>query len=256
MGSLFERYRPKTFDDIVGQDTAVAMVKRVVSRSWGGRAFWVTGCSGVGKTSLARVIAAHGACEFGIEEIDAQSLTPARLREIEGEMRFRVLGEKPGRAYIVNEAHGLRKDTIRLLLVILERLPEHCVWVFTTTKAGEVKLFEDDETGDAAPLLSRCIEVRLVDNDASRQAFAARAKEIAVAEGIDGLPVTVYAKAVANSAGNFRRVLQRIESGGFKDDAIEGLEKELSMYTGQSAAAVAGRARVGAALAAIKGGGK
>lgn len=253
MGALFEKFRPRSLAEIVGQPAAVATVERILARSWGGRAWFLTGPSGTGKTSLARVIAAHGASEFGIEEIDAQSLTPARLREIEGEMRFRVLGEKSGRAYVVNEAHGMRRDTIRLLLVILERLPEHVVWIFTTTKAGEVRLFEDDETGDAAPLLSRCIEVRLVDNDASRQAFAARAKEIAVAEGIDGLPSTVYAKAVANSAGNFRRVLQRIESGGFREDAIEGLEKELAMYTGQSAVAVAGRARVSAALAAIKG---
>src|SRR5205807_862857 len=126
----------------------------VLSRGWGGRAWWITGPSGCGKSTLARILAFHGADELGVEELDSQSLTPAKIRVIAEECRYRMLGVKPGKAYIVNEAHGLRKDAIRQLLVELERLPEHVVWIFTTTATGQAGLFENDVSGDAAPLLS------------------------------------------------------------------------------------------------------
>lgn len=254
MTALFERHRPTSLDAVVGQSAAVAQVRAVLALGWGGRAWWITGASGCGKTTLARIIAADGCDELGVEEIDAQTLTPAKLREIEGEMRFRMLGVKPGRAYIVNEAHGLRKDTIRQLLVVLERLPDYCVWVFTTTKAGEVKLFDDDVAGDAAPLLSRCIEIVLENGTETQRAFAERAREIGAAEGLGELPLSVYSNAVSASAGNMRRVLQRLESGSFRADALAELEREWSMVK-----AIKGthgderRAVVQAALDAVKG---
>jgi DNA polymerase III subunit gamma/tau len=231
--NLAEKYRPVSLEDLAGQDTAVQQVRAVLARGWGGRAWWITGTSGSGKTTLARIIASMGADDLGIEEIDAQTLTPAKLRAIEEECRFRMLGAKPGKAYIVNEAHGLRKDAIRQLLVALERLPEYVIWVFTTTKSGEEKLFDDDVAGDAAPLLSRCIEVLLT---ADTRAFAERARAVAIAEGVDGLPLSVYESAVAAGGGNLRRVLQRIESGAFAADAraqmaeqLKDLEREYEM---------------------------
>jgi DNA polymerase-3 subunit gamma/tau len=245
MPSLADKHRPTRLDDLAGQDAAVAQVRAVLARGWGGRAWWLTGPSGVGKTTLARIIAAMGADELGIEEIDAQTLTPARLRAIEDECRFRMLGSKPGRAYVVNESHGLRKDTIRQLLVALERLPDYVVWVFSTTKVGEASLFECDDAGDAAPLLSRCIEVTL---GADTKAFAERAKAVAMAEGIDGLPLSVYESAVAAGNGNLRRVLQRIESGAFKADAraqmaeqLKDLERDYAMIAATKGDAAAKR---------------
>ncbi|HEX3315323.1 MAG TPA: hypothetical protein VHR72_10555, partial [Gemmataceae bacterium] len=65
--------------------------------------------------------------------------------------------------------------------------------------------------------------------DETQDAFAARAREIARQEGIDGLPTSVYRQAVAASQGNMRRVLQRIESGSFKADALVALEREFEM---------------------------
>ena len=59
----------------------------------------------------------------------------------------------------MNEAHGLRKDVIRQMLVTLERIPSHVVWIFTTTTEGQEGLFEDYD--DAAPLLSRCLPLPL-----------------------------------------------------------------------------------------------
>ena len=214
---LHEQYRPQCWADVFGQEQAVASVRRVLARGWGGRAWWITGPSGVGKTTLARLIAAEGADEFGTEEVDAQTLTPAKLADLERSMSYRSMSGKGGKAFIVNEAHGLRRDTIRLLLVALERLPEHVCFIFTTTKDGQASLFEDSE--DTAPLLSRCIEVELDNGSAARKAMALRAKAIAQKEGIDGLPDSLYVDVMDSVGGNMRRLLQRIESGAFARDA-------------------------------------
>lgn len=251
--NLPEQYRPTTFAEVVGQARAVAEIKAVLSRGWGGRAWWVTGVSGCGKTTLARIIASEGADPFNVEEIDAGALTPAALRDLEESMRFRGFGAKSGKAFIVNESHGLRKDTIRLLRVVLERLPAHVVFVFTTTKAGQQSLFEDDATGDARPLLSRCTEIILDNDDATQRAFAARAREIAQREGMDGLPEAVYCSAVARAHGNMRAVLQRIESGAFRTDAREIINGALALLKStKGAAAEQRRAELSAALAALK----
>jgi replication-associated recombination protein RarA len=229
---LAERYRPTDLADVVGQERAVAQVRRVLERGWGGRAWWITGTSGTGKSALARIIASVGADDFYVEKLDAQLLTPARLRDVEADMRFRAMSAKPGKAYIVNEAHGLRRDAIQLLLVILERLPALVCIVFTTTKSGQASLFEDmGDDGDAAPLVSRCIELVLESGPEARKAMAMRAKAIARREGIDGLPDSVYLDAVEQTRGNMRMLLSRIESGQFAEDAKyrEGLRRELAM---------------------------
>lgn len=226
MAALYEAYRPRTLAEIVGQDRAVSQAKRVLARSWGSRAWWVTGSSGTGKTTMAYAIAAEGADEFFVEELDASTLTLAAVRELELSMRYTALASKPGRAYIVNEAHGLRKDTIRLLLVLLERLPEHVCMIFTTTKEGQEHLFDMDDAGDAAPLISRCIELTLENGTDTQAAFARRAKAIAQQEGIDGLPDVVYQRAIEACKGNMRALLQKIESGKFRDDARVALQRE------------------------------
>ncbi len=90
------------------------------------------------------------AAPFATQELDATDLTPAALREIEHVMASYGMG-KGGRAFIINEAHGLRKDTIRQLLVVLERLPDHVVVVFTTTCEGEGQLFDTAQPVRAVP---------------------------------------------------------------------------------------------------------
>ena len=142
-------------------------------------------------------------------EIDAGAITPAWLREHELNMATLGLGAKPGRAYIVNEAHGLRKDSIRALLVLLERLPDHCAVIFTTTSAGQEMLFED--CIDSGPLLSRCLEVKLTEK--CSDAFAQRCMEIAGAEGLNGRPLKAYVELAKDCRNNFRRMLERVAAG-------------------------------------------
>ena len=80
---------------------------------------------------------------FLVTEVDAAALTVAELQSLEAQMQVCGWGEKTGRAYLVNEAHALRKPVIRQLLVLLERIPRHVVIVFTTTCEGQDALFED-----------------------------------------------------------------------------------------------------------------
>ena len=151
IGGLADRYRPSSWEEVVGQDKVVTRLRTLAKRGGlAGRAYWLSGTqSGTGKTTIARLIAAEVADPFLIEELDAAALTVAQLQALECEMQMSGWGEKSGRAYLINEAHALRKPVIRQLLVLLERIPRHVVIVFTTTTEGQDALFEDFD--DACP---------------------------------------------------------------------------------------------------------
>lgn len=208
---LTEKYRPREWSEVAGQDKAVKVCRSVVARGLGGRSILITGKSGMGKTTLANLLAQELAEGLGIIELDAGRLTPARLRDIESEMQYRCFGEKSGRVYIVNECHGLTKAVIRDLLTIMERIPRHVCLIFTTTLDGKETLFDDGI--DAAPWMSRCLPVQLAQRDVAKP-MAERALDIARREGLDGgadLPRVV--KMLQEHRNNLRAVLQDIEAG-------------------------------------------
>ena len=207
---LYERYRPKTLDDVIGQDKAVKIIARLIQNGAGGRCFWISGISGSGKTTLARIIANSIADDLYVQEFDcADQLSVSALDKLEADMQYRAFG-KGGKAIIINEAHGLRKASIRRLLGLLERIPEHIVFIFTTTKQGEDKLFDDQI--DANPLLSRCIKIELTNQGLSK-AFGEHCRNIASAEGLNGKPLQSYIRLAAKCHNNCRMMLQEIESG-------------------------------------------
>ena len=211
--NLADKYRPKDWPEVIGQPKAVAMLQRFEQRgSLAGRAYFISGKSGTGKTTLARIIASKVADSWNVEEMDAADLTADTLRRIMAESALLGMGEKVGRAFIVNEAHGLNANQVRKLLTVIEPgdMPAHVVWIFTTTSQGQAKLFEGID--DSAPLLSRCTVIELAQRDLAAK-FAERAREIAQAENMDGQPIERYARLVKDCNCNMRAVLQAIDAG-------------------------------------------
>ncbi len=118
---------------------------------------------------------------------------------------------------IINEVHALRSEAVTALLTILERpgqpIPDHVVWIMTTTCDGQAKLFDDM---DAHPLLSRCVELPLARRGLA-QPFAEHVRNIAQTEGMDGRPIGDYVKLLQKHRNNMRAALQDVESGCMAD---------------------------------------
>lgn len=227
MLTLYEKYRPTTLDDVVGQDETVRRLKVIRDRNgggrvtaddgypnpgFGGRVFWISGPSGAGKTTLARILANETADRYAIVEIDAQKLNIELLREFERQCKFRPIGKCGYHAFIVNEAHGLSSKVVSELQTVLEdrHVQRNSLWVFTTTTAGQQKLF--DTKFDAQPFLSRAMMFELSPKGHELD-FAQRVMEIAQAEQLDGRPLCEYVELVRRCKGNMRQCLQMVESG-------------------------------------------
>ena len=249
MPSLFEQARPRAWQDVAGQDRAVAQVRKVLGRGWGGRAFWIAGPSGQGKTTIARLIADDGADSWATWEIDGQDCTMDYIRDmVDEQFACRSLGVG-GKCWIINEAQGMRAAIADRFLTALEGMPDHCCIIFTSSKPVEMDLF--GEAHYALPFYSRCVVVTLKDGPAVRQALARRAKAVAVAHGCDGLPDWTYDAGIDHCQGNLRALLQAVESGQLADVA----RAELTAYLNQPTSKQDGvrRAECQARLAELEG---
>ena len=136
---LSERFRPKDWDDFVGQPV-IDEIREACGDPWlfdGCGERWLfesDGIAGCGKTSAAFVAArALGCGDFAIERIDSRAYTVADLRELATSMRFYGFGGNARKCYIIDEIQHLNRDCLRMLLGLLENLPSHVIVIGTTT---------------------------------------------------------------------------------------------------------------------------
>ena len=138
---LHEKHRPTAWAEVIGQDKVLVKIDRLRKRGLAGRTYWLSGQSGTGKTTIARLIAAEVADDWVVDEIDGSKCTPSKVDEIEESLRCRPLGGKCW-VWIINEAHLLTPRVIGRLLVTVENLPSYGVMILTTTCEAQEQLFD------------------------------------------------------------------------------------------------------------------
>jgi len=162
------KYRPGTFDDVIGQPHVVQTLMNAVSTKRIAHAYLFSGTRGVGKTTVARILAKALNCEQGptghpcdtcancheiaqgnsvdVIEIDGASNTGVDdVREIRENVKFTPFRGQY-RVYIIDEVHMLSNSAFNALLKTLEEPPAHVVFIFATTEIHKIP----------ATILSRC----------------------------------------------------------------------------------------------------
>src|SRR3954470_15706696 len=196
---LARKYRPQSFDQLIGQEAMVKTLGNAIQRDRLAHAFLLTGVRGVGKTSTARLIAkalncigpdGHGGptidpcgvCEpcvaiaegrhIDVIEMDAASHTGvADVREIIEAVRYSAVSARY-KIYIIDEVHMLSRNAFNALLKTLEEPPAHVKFLFATTEVNKVPI----------TVLSRCqrFDLKRVSADLLARHFA----ELSVAEDV------------------------------------------------------------------------
>ncbi|MBC7222525.1 DNA polymerase III subunit gamma/tau [Candidatus Bipolaricaulota bacterium] len=221
--SLYRRWRPKRFSEVVGQDVVVATLKRAVAQGKLHHAYLFAGQRGVGKTTLARILARAANClspedgepcnrcpncsrilsgqSLDVVEIDGASHRGIdQVRQLREEVTFLPAGARY-KVYIIDEVHMLTQEAFNALLKTLEEPPPHVLFIFATTEPHKVP----------ATVLSRCQAFWL--QPIPEELIAAKVAEVAKAEGFELAPGAAEFLA-RRSGGSLRDALVLLEQLG------------------------------------------
>lgn len=167
--ALYRRYRPDTFDKLIGQEHIVKTLVNQIENDRLGHAYLFTGTRGTGKTSAAKIFAKAVNCEHPVNgspcgkcaaclalsdpsnidvmEIDAASNNGVNeIRELREKVQYPPVAVKY-KVYIVDEVHMLTGAAFNALLKTLEEPPRHAIFILATTEAHKIP----------ATILSRCM---------------------------------------------------------------------------------------------------
>lgn len=135
---LANKYRPRNWGEVIGQNVQVKQLQRIVEKG-GADCFLFIGPSGCGKTTLARIAARElGVTSIGLIEVDAATNTGIeKMRELQEPLNYRSFGGG-GRAVIIDECHALSKAAWQSLLKSTEEPNPDVYWFFCTTEPGKV----------------------------------------------------------------------------------------------------------------------
>ena len=227
--ALYRKYRPQTFDDVVGQMAVTQTLKTQLVLDKMSHAYLFTGSRGTGKTSCAKILAKAVNCQhpengnpcnrcsacrsiddgscMDVLEIDAASNNGVdNVRDLRDDAIYTPSQVKK-RVYIIDEVHMLSISAFNALLKIIEEPPEHLLFILATTELHKVP----------ATILSRC--QRFSFRRISQEDIAARLQFVAYQENID----------MDESAA---RVLARLADGGMRD-GLSLLDQVASATTGE-----------------------
>ncbi len=227
--ALYRKYRPQTFDDVVGQQAVTQTLRTQQQSGKMSHAYLFTGSRGTGKTSCAKILAKavnclnpengnpcnrcpacrsidDGSC-MDVLEIDAASNNGVdNVRDLRDDAIYTPSQVKK-RVYIIDEVHMLSISAFNALLKIIEEPPEHLLFILATTELHKVP----------ATILSRC--QRFSFRRITQEDIAARLQYVAYQENID----------LDESAA---RVLARLADGGMRD-GLSLLDQCASATTGE-----------------------
>ena len=237
MLSLYRRHRPRTFDEVVGQEHIVRTLRNAIELGKVHHAYLFVGSRGTGKTSMAKLLACALNAEGGprvdfslddpacraimagnsldVVEMDAASNNSVDdIRELRENVALAPMGGG-SRVYILDEAHMLSTSAWNAFLKTLEEPPQHVVFVLATTEAHKVP----------ATIVDRCH--RFDFHRPSLDQIAGVLERVAAAEEIE-LPPAAGAMIARAATGSFRDALGTLEQlvtyGGSKvelDDVLE-----------------------------------
>ena len=224
---LARKWRPRSFDTLVGQEHVVRALSHALQNGRLHHAYLFTGTRGVGKTTIARILAKSLNCESGVspapcgvcdacQEIDSgrfvdllevDAATNTRVDEMRQLLENAVYAPTRGRfkVYVIDEVHMLSNAAFNAMLKTLEEPPDHVKFILATTDPQKIPV----------TVLSRCLQFNL--KQMSQANIAAHLVKILNAEGISGdePALRLIARAAAGSMRDALSLLdQAIAYGG------------------------------------------
>ncbi|OAI56861.1 hypothetical protein AYO47_01920 [Planctomyces sp. SCGC AG-212-M04] len=236
---LARRFRPQTFDDVVGQDQIAQALRNSIRSGRVAHAYLFTGARGVGKTSSARIFAKALNCPNAVDGVPCNECeicrgisagTDVDVLEIDGasnrgiddirQLRSNVNVKSmrsPYKVYIIDEVHMLTKEAFNALLKTLEEPPPNVKFIFCTTEPNKVP----------DTILSRC--QRFDFGVIATPQIAQRLTEIASQEGIrvDEEAVNLVARRAAGSMRDSQSLFDQLLAFGAEHITVEDVHRLL-----------------------------